>query len=79
MIYKEYREKLGFNIYDHFGLEQADVESRTGGIPLRQHWGVYAWYVLQHYKEFTHSRYNPFISKATVMSDIRGESMVVMV
>ena len=51
----EYSCILHYTLYDHFGLDQADVE--TYG-PLA---GFRSWYVLQHYSEYN-SEYKPFLS-----------------
>ena len=76
-ICRGYRGRLKFTIHDHFGLDQSDVESRAGNPPTG-HWGVYAWYALQHFNGFDRLRYNPFISKATVISDIYREGTAII-
>ena len=77
-ICRGYRGRLRFVIHNHFGLDQSDVESYAGD-PPRKHWGVYAWYALQHFNGFDRSRYNPFISRATVISDISCEGVTMIV
>ena len=46
---------LHYTLYDHFGLDQADVE-KYGYLA-----GFRSWYVLQHYSEY-HSAYKPFLT-----------------
>lgn len=46
--------KLHFTIYDHFGLDQQDVEKKYSLEP-----GFRSWFILQHSKEFN-GRYKPF-------------------
>ena len=69
---KNYKAKLRISLHDNFGLDKADVEkygAPKGFIP-EGHWGVYGWYVLQHYKGFGYSKYSPFITKAKAEYDI---------
>jgi len=47
---------LHFTIYDHFGLDQPDVEKVYVNLA-----GFRAWFVLQHYKEFN-GQYKPFVT-----------------
>ena len=46
---------LHYTLYDHFGLDQPDVEKYG---PLA---GFRSWYVLQHYSEYN-SAYKPFLT-----------------
>lgn len=50
-----YSYTLHYTLYDHFGLDQADVEKYG---PLA---GFRSWYVLQHYSEYD-SAYKPFLT-----------------
>ena len=51
-----YSGVLTFTLYDHFGLDQADVEKYGGTLP-----GFRDWYILQHYKEYN-GAYKPFVT-----------------
>lgn len=44
-----------FTLYDHFGLDQADVEKFGFEAGFR------SWYVLQHYSEYNYA-YKPFLT-----------------
>lgn len=48
---------LRFNIYDHFGLDQPDVEKIYGDLA-----GFRAWFTLQHYQGFK-GQYKPFVTE----------------
>jgi hypothetical protein len=50
-----YSYTLHYTLYDHFGLDQPDVEKYG---PLT---GFRSWYVLQHYSEYD-SAYMPFLT-----------------
>lgn len=51
-----YSGVLSFTLYDHFGLDAADVE-KYGFLA-----GFRSWYILQHNKEYNGS-YKPFVTK----------------
>lgn len=50
-----YSYTLRYTLYDHFGLDQADVEEYGYFAGFR------SWYVLQHYAEYNES-YRPFLT-----------------
>lgn len=52
-----YSGTLTFTLYDHFGLNEPDIE-KYGGI----HEGFRDWYILQHFKDYN-GAYKPFVSK----------------
>jgi len=54
-----YKASLRLNLYDNFGLDQEDVEKFATA-----NWGVYGWFVLQHYNAFK-TGYKPFITRMT--------------
>ena len=54
-IGNSYTGKLEFTLYDHFGLDEADV-SKYGFLH-----GFRAWYILQHNQEFN-GAYKPFVT-----------------
>lgn len=51
-----FKGTLHFYIYDHFGLDQPDVEKIYVKLA-----GFRAWYVLQHYKEFN-GKFKPYVT-----------------
>ena len=51
-----FKGTLHFYIYDHFGLDQPDVEKIYVKLA-----GFRAWYVLQHYKEFNR-KFKPYVT-----------------
>ena len=51
-----YNGVLHFQLYDHFGLDQPDVEKIYVNLA-----GFRAWFVLQHYDDFN-GKYKPFIN-----------------
>lgn len=48
---------LTFTLYDHFGLNEPDIDKYGG-----THEGFRDWYILQHFKEYN-GAYKPFVSK----------------
>lgn len=60
-----YSGKLLFTLYDHFGLDQKDVENLSNiitdifDLPIE---GFSAWYILQHNKAYKKA-YKPFITR----------------
>ena len=60
---------LRFNIYDHFGLDQPDVEKIYGDLA-----GFRAWFTLQHYQGFK-GQYKPFVTE--IYFDIPFEGNIV--
>jgi len=65
---KNYTATLRITVIDHFGLDRGDVKGRARpfmpaiNINNMGHWGVYGWYVLQHYRGFSNG-YKPFITE----------------
>ena len=57
---------LHFNIYDHFGLDQPDVEKIYAELA-----GFRAWFTLQHYDKFN-GQYKPFITNFDVEVSFEG-------
>ena len=55
IIGNNYYYTLHFTLYDHFGLDQLDVEKYGCGAGFR------SWYILQHYSEYN-SAYKPFLT-----------------
>jgi hypothetical protein len=56
-----YRAKVNLAIYDHFGLNQADIDGstgKTGNDDPGNHEGFRAWFLLQHVRGF-----RPFVTK----------------
>jgi hypothetical protein len=56
-----YRAKVNLAIYDHFGLNQADIDGstgKTGNEDPGNHEGFRAWFLLQHVRGF-----RPFVTK----------------
>lgn len=51
-----FKGTLVFNLYDHFGLDQPDVEKFYRILA-----GFRAWFVLQHYNMYD-GKYKPFIN-----------------
>lgn len=54
-------------LYDHFGLDQPDVEKKFGYLA-----GFRAWFVLQHYNEYE-GKYKPFTSVMEIDVPFEGE------
>nr|WP_242840431.1 DUF3289 family protein [Ruminococcus albus] len=62
-----YNGVLHFQLYDHFGLDQPDVEKIYVNLA-----GFRAWFVLQHYDAFN-GKYKPFINVYDYYVPFEGE------
>ncbi|MFL5354550.1 DUF3289 family protein [Archangium sp.] len=62
---KRYKGNFSVTLYDHFGLDQPDVEKfyKFGA-------GFRAWFILQHLKRFA---YKPFITEAEMTYSFEGQ------
>jgi hypothetical protein len=70
VVIEHFSGTLHFCIYDHFGLDQPDVEKTYVNLA-----GFRAWYVLQHYDYFNGS----FVPFVTLMEfDVPFESDIIM-
>ena len=59
---------LQFRLYDHFGLDQPDVENRK----YIKFDGFRAWFVLQHFDSYD-GKYEPFINLMAYEINFSGE------
>jgi uncharacterized protein (TIGR03034 family) len=66
VVGKKYYGKLKFTIYDHFGLDEPDVEKMYVELA-----GFRAWFTLQHWDEFK-GKYKPFASVMSFDIPFRG-------
>ena len=61
-----YNGTLTFTLYDHFGLNETDIE-KYGGL----HEGFRDWYILQHFENYN-GAYKPFVSKMSFDINFSG-------
>jgi uncharacterized protein (TIGR03034 family) len=59
-----YRGKFRLTLYDHFGLDQPDVEKKYGMLG-----GFRAWFILQHLQRFN---YTPFVARVVLDYEFSG-------
>ena len=59
-----YTGQFNVVLYDHFGLDQPDVEKKYRFLA-----GFRAWFILQHLRRFS---YKPFITRAEMTYDFEG-------
>ena len=57
----DYTVMLAYNIYDHFGLDQNDIDNIKLQLVDNFHPGFSAWYILQHNSEYN-CAYKPFVT-----------------
>jgi uncharacterized protein (TIGR03034 family) len=62
---KRYKGTFSVTLYDHFGLDQPDVEKK-----YRYLAGFRAWFILQHLKRFA---YKPFITEVEMTYPFEGQ------
>ena len=60
-----YSGTLRFTLYDHFGLDEEDINKYGELVGFRD------WYILQHFKSYNGS-YKPFITKCHLLKPLMG-------